>query len=64
MLVSEVSATGFRIPATVALAPGDSITLGLAVLATLALWRLKWSVLRVIGVCALAGLLLRWPGLG
>ena len=30
VLVSEVSATGFRIPATVALAPGDSITLGLA----------------------------------
>jgi hypothetical protein len=35
-----------------------------AVLATLALWRLQWSVMRVIGVCALAGLLLRWPGLG
>jgi hypothetical protein len=33
------------------------------VLATLALWRLQWSVMRVIGVCALAGLLLRWPGL-
>lgn len=30
VLVSEVSATGFRIPATVALAPGDAITLGLA----------------------------------
>ena len=35
-----------------------------AVLAVLALWRLQWSVMRVIGVCALAGLLLRWPGLG
>ena len=44
--------------------PGLMRSLGLAVLATLALWRLKWSVMRVIGVCALAGLLLRWPGPG
>ena len=46
------------------LQPPDLLALGLAVLATLALWRLKWSVMRVIGVCALVGLLLRWPGLG
>jgi chromate transporter len=45
------------------LQPPDLLALGLAVLATLALWRLQWSVMRVIGVCALAGLLLRWPGL-
>ena len=44
------------------LQPPDVLALGLAVLATLALWRLQWSVMRVIGVCALAGLLLRWPG--
>ena len=48
---------------TVWLQPPDLLALGLAVLATLALWRLRWSVMRVIGVCALAGLLLRWPGL-
>ena len=46
------------------LQPPDLLALGLAVLATAALWRLKWSVMRVIGVCALAGLVLRWPGLG
>jgi chromate transporter len=46
------------------LQPPDLLALGLAVLATLALWRLQWSVMRVMGVCALAGLLLRWPGLG
>ncbi|MCF8153664.1 MAG: chromate efflux transporter [Rhodoferax sp.] len=46
------------------LQPPDLLALVLAVLAVLALWRLQWSVMRVIGVCALAGLLLRWPGLG
>ena len=46
------------------LQPPDLLALVLAVLATLALWRLQWSVMRVIGVCALVGLLLRWPGLG
>jgi chromate transporter len=51
-------------PQTPWLQPPDLLALGLAVLATLALWRLQWSVMRVIGVCALAGLLLRWPGLG
>jgi chromate transporter len=51
-------------PQTPWLQPPELLALGLAVLATLALWRLQWSVMRVIGVCALAGLLLRWPGLG
>ena len=46
------------------LQPPDLLALVLAVLAVLALWRLQWSVMRVIGVSALAGLLLRWPGLG
>ena len=46
------------------LQPPDLLALVLAVLAVLALWRLQWSVMRVIGVCALVGLLLRWPGLG
>ena len=41
----------------------DGIALGLAALAALALWRLKWSVMRVIAVSALLGLALRWWGL-
>ena len=41
----------------------DWVALALAVLAALALWRLKWGVIPVIGALALAGLLLRWFGL-
>ena len=41
----------------------DWVALALAVLAALALWRLKWGVITVIGALALAGLLLRWLGL-
>jgi len=41
----------------------DAWALLLVLAAALALWRLKWSVLQVIGACALAGLALRWLGL-
>jgi chromate transporter len=41
----------------------DAWALLLVLAAALALWRLKWSVLQVIGVFALAGLALRWLGL-
>ncbi len=41
----------------------DGVALTLAVLAALALWRLKWGVIPVIVASALAGLLLRWLGL-
>ena len=41
----------------------DWIALTLTALAALALWRLKWSVMQVIGASALAGLLLRGFGL-
>lgn len=41
----------------------DWIALALAALAATALWRLKWSVMRVIAVSALVGLALRWTGL-
>ncbi len=40
----------------------DGIALTLAALAALALWRLKWSVMRVIAVSASLGLALRWWG--
>ena len=41
----------------------DWVALTLAVLAALALWRLKWGVIPVIAASAVAGLLLRWSGL-
>ncbi len=41
----------------------DWIALALAALAAAALWRLKWSVMRVIAVSAFVGLALRWLGL-
>ena len=41
----------------------DWVALALVVAAALALWRLKWGVIRVIGAAALAGLLLRLGGL-
>jgi chromate transporter len=41
----------------------DGVALALAGFAALALWRLKWSVMRVIAVSALLGLALRWLGL-
>ena len=41
----------------------DWVALTLAVLAAVALWRLKWGVIRVIAASAVAGLLLRWFGL-
>ncbi|MFZ2388003.1 MAG: chromate efflux transporter [Polaromonas sp.] len=41
----------------------DWAALTLAALAALALWRLKWGVIPVIAASALAGLLLRWPGI-
>ena len=41
----------------------DWIALALVAAAALALWRLKWGVIRVIGAAALAGLLLRLGGL-
>lgn len=41
----------------------DWVSLTLAALAALALWRLKWGVIPVIAASALAGLLLRWPGM-
>ncbi|MBC7608894.1 MAG: chromate transporter, partial [Polaromonas sp.] len=41
----------------------DWIALALAVFAALALWRLKWGVIRVIAVSAAAGLALRLLGL-
>jgi chromate transporter len=40
----------------------DWIALALIVSAALALWRLKWGVIPVIAVCALAGLMLRLSG--
>lgn len=41
----------------------DWTALAMAALAAAALWRLKWSVMRVIAVSALMGLALRWLGL-
>ena len=41
----------------------DWLALALVAAAALALWRLKWGVIRVIGAAALAGLLLRLGGL-
>jgi chromate transporter len=41
----------------------DGVALALTGLAALALMRLKWGVMPVIGLCALAGLLLRLSGL-
>jgi len=41
----------------------DWVALALVVAAALALWRLKWGVIRVIGAAALAGLLLHQFGL-
>ncbi len=41
----------------------DGIALALAIFAALALWRLKWGVIRVIAVSAAAGLALRLLGL-
>ena len=41
----------------------DVVALFLVVFAAVALWRLKWSVIRVIAACALAGLVLRLAGL-
>ena len=44
-------------------AQADWVALTLALGASLALWRLKWGVIPVIAVSAVAGLLLRWSGL-
>ena len=41
----------------------DVVALFLVVFAAVALWRLKWSVIRVIAASALAGLVLRLAGL-
>ena len=41
----------------------DWVALTLAVVAALALWRLKWGVIPVIAASAVTGLLLRWFGL-
>ena len=43
-------------------APIDWIAAAMMVAAALALWRLKWSVIRVIGVAAATGLVLRVAG--
>ena len=43
-------------------APIDWIAEAMMVAAALALWRLKWSVIRVIGVAAATGLVLRVAG--
>ncbi len=40
----------------------DWVALALVVMAALALWWLKWGVIRVIAAAAVAGLLLRWLG--
>jgi chromate transporter len=43
--------------------PPDFIALALAAAAAFALWQLKWGVIRVIALCAAAGLVLRLAGL-